>query len=290
MTPVHTTAGSLAARLWRGRSHPLKEFIILRPLYLRRRMLTDNCAPACHLGGFLHRSHMFINNILGVILFLWFWRHRMQLTSTVAARQTSDLIILFVFRQQDRNRDALRSVGHAHDDSAYVYLHTVYTAWTTKGGKLTSKHNNGATHLPECTATGCCFMRGDGNATGRHHKLAGKKKNGPPYPLSPTRCWRYHFSYLDFGGDCGLGRCKRPAEARCLPPFQSLRLGSRKLNPLLDSHTQKYTSIEITHDPQPDWGAGVQGGHRSVLDGDLWRLKTKGVLWLVEAKSHWQII
>lgn len=97
----------------------------------------------------------------------------------------------------------------------------------------------------------------------------GKKKNGPPYPLSPTRCWRYHFSYLDFGGDCGLGRCKRPAEARCLPPFQSLRLGSRKLNPLLDSHTQKYTSIEITHDPQPDWGAGVQGGHRSVLDGDL---------------------
>lgn len=52
----------------------------------------------------------------------------MQLTSTVAARQTSDLIILFVFRQQDRNRDALRSVGHAHDDSAYVYLHTVYTA------------------------------------------------------------------------------------------------------------------------------------------------------------------
>lgn len=116
------------------------------------------------------------------------------------------------------------------------------------------------------------------------------KKNGPPYPLSPTRCWRYHFSYLDFGGDCGLGRCKRPAEARCLPPFQSLRLGSRKLNPLLDSHTQKYTSIEITHDPQPNWGAGVQGGHRSVLDGDLWRLKTKGVLWLVEAKSHWQII
>lgn len=96
MTPVHTTAESLAARLWRGRSHPLKEFIILRPLYLRRRMLTDNCAPACHLGGFLHRAHIFINNILGVILFLWFWRHRMQLTSTVAARQTSDLIILFV--------------------------------------------------------------------------------------------------------------------------------------------------------------------------------------------------
>lgn len=61
----------------------------------------------------------------------------------------------------------------------------------------------------------------------------------PPYPLSPTRCWRYHFSYLDSGGDCGLGRCKRPAEARCLPPFQSPRLGSRKLNPLLDSHIKK---------------------------------------------------
>lgn len=61
----------------------------------------------------------------------------------------------------------------------------------------------------------------------------------PPYPLSPTRCWRYHFSYLDSGGDCGLGRCKRPAEARCLPPSQSPRLGSRKLNPLLDSHMEK---------------------------------------------------
>lgn len=63
----------------------------------------------------------------------------------------------------------------------------------------------------------------------------------PPYPLSPTRCWRYHFSYLGSGGDCGLGRCKRPAEARCLPPSQSLRLGSRMLNPLL-GFTQKYTS------------------------------------------------
>lgn len=61
----------------------------------------------------------------------------------------------------------------------------------------------------------------------------------PAYPLSPTRCWHYHFSYLDFGGDCGLGRCKRPAEARCLPPCRSPRLGSRRLNPLLNSHIQK---------------------------------------------------
>lgn len=64
----------------------------------------------------------------------------------------------------------------------------------------------------------------------------------PPYPLSPTRCWHYHFSYLDSGGDCGLGRCKRPAEARCLPPSQSPRLGSRMLNPLLDSH-KKYKRV-----------------------------------------------
>ena len=60
----------------------------------------------------------------------------------------------------------------------------------------------------------------------------------PAYPLSPTRCWRYRFSYLDFGGDCGSGRCKRPAEARCRPRCQSLRLGSRRLNPLLNSHIQ----------------------------------------------------
>lgn len=60
----------------------------------------------------------------------------------------------------------------------------------------------------------------------------------PAYPLSPTRCWRYRFSYLDFGGDCGLGRCKRPAEARCLPRCPSPRLGSRRLNPLLNSHIQ----------------------------------------------------
>lgn len=60
----------------------------------------------------------------------------------------------------------------------------------------------------------------------------------PAYPLSPTRCWRYRFSYLDFGGDCGWGRCKRPAEARCLPRCQSPRLGSRRLNPLLNSHIQ----------------------------------------------------
>lgn len=67
----------------------------------------------------------------------------------------------------------------------------------------------------------------------------------PPYPLSPTRCWRYRFSYLDSGGDCGLGRCKRPAEARCLPPSLSLRLGSRKLNPLLVSHIQMLKYIYI---------------------------------------------
>lgn len=60
----------------------------------------------------------------------------------------------------------------------------------------------------------------------------------PAYPLSPTRCWRYRFSYPDFGGDCGLGRCKRPAEARCLPRCQSRRLGSKRLNPLLNSHIQ----------------------------------------------------
>lgn len=63
------------------------------------------------------------------------------------------------------------------------------------------------------------------------------KSMSPPYPLSPTRCWRYRFSYLDSDADCGLGRCKRPAEARCLPPCQSPHLGSRKWNPLWDSHT-----------------------------------------------------
>lgn len=60
----------------------------------------------------------------------------------------------------------------------------------------------------------------------------------PAYPLSPTRCWRYRFSYLDFGGDCGWGRCKRPAEARCLPRCQSPHQGSRMLNPLLKLHIQ----------------------------------------------------
>lgn len=68
----------------------------------------------------------------------------------------------------------------------------------------------------------------------------------PAYPLSPTRCWRYRFSYPDFGGDCGLGRCKRPAEARCLPRCQSRRLGSRRLNPLLNSHIQ-------TKNDSPRW-------------------------------------
>lgn len=65
----------------------------------------------------------------------------------------------------------------------------------------------------------------------------------PAYPLSPTRCWRYHFSYLDSGGDCGLGRCKRPAEARCLPLCRSPRQGSRMLNPLLNSQIQKWNDF-----------------------------------------------
>lgn len=82
----------------------------------------------------------------------------------------------------------------------------------------------------------------------QYHQTAGLtvcRCKSPPYPLSPTRCWRYHFSYLDSGGDCGLGQCKRPAEAHCLPPSQSPHLGSRKLNPLLDSHTHTHTKTQL---------------------------------------------
>lgn len=89
----------------------------------------------------------------------------------------------------------------------------------------------------------------------------------PAYPLSPTRCWRYRFSYLDFGGDCGLGRCKRPAEARCLPRCQSPRLGSRRLNPLLNSHIQTENDFPLW---KKCWRKFVLKSHRKAkLEGNL---------------------
>lgn len=143
--------------------------------------------------------------------------------------------------------DALRSTLHAHNHCQnilhtltvcmYVYTHSLFYAQILSTVHWEAESRAHTTLASSIYSKGylSCFVAmvipSDGGINCRCMS--------PPYPLSPTRCWRYRFSYLDSGGDCGLGRCKRPAEARCLPPSQSPRLGSRKLNPLLDLHIQK---------------------------------------------------
>lgn len=105
-------------------------------------------------------------------------------------------------------------------------------------GVVMGRHKTGVIHL--CKGYLSCVVVMVIPSDGR---LTVCRCMSPAYPQSPTRCWRYHFSYLDSGGDCGLGRCKRPAEARCLPLCQNPHLGLRMLNPLLDSHIQKYVYI-----------------------------------------------
>lgn len=125
-----------------------------------------------------------------------------------------------------------------------VYINSMHTPYTQKywfpSGARTVQHwsHSSARYTVKVTCHASWRWQ--------YHQMAGStvcRCKSPPYPLSPTRCWRYHFSYLDSGADCGLGQCKRPAEAHCLPPSQSPRLGSRKLNPLLDSH-KEYSSNE----------------------------------------------
>lgn len=122
----------------------------------------------------------------------------------------------------------------------------------------------------------------------------------PAYPLSPTRCWHYRFSYLDFGGDCGWGRCKKPSEARCLPRCQSPRLGSRRLNPLLNSHihtendsprwkkkcwrrfvleSHKKAKLEGSREPQTDRSACQRSKEHKGLAGRLHPQRLKTTLW-----------
>lgn len=170
----------------------------------------------------------------------------------------ADLTVLCDCSQQDCV-ETYRSVRHAHNYGQ--------TCACTGRACVHEHHQHTLRQSPPSARKGyvsCVVVVGTPQGGG----LSVCRCASPAYPLSPTRCWRYRFSYLDFGGDCGWGRCKRPAEARCLPRCQSPHQGSRRLNPLLKLHIQTENDFPRSTKCRREF---VLESHREAEREEKWR-------------------